>query len=139
MPRRTATPTPLGNHIIRRRTSRGWTTADLAREADLSYSTVRNIEKGASRKPEEWILRALVRALDNHEGVVFALAGYGDLPERTPEQVLIGLDELGEVAPLWREAIDRVKKEMTPEQQNQALTVLLAQLDAASRHWKDRQ
>lgn len=139
MPRKTATPTPLGNHIIRRRKGRGWSTADLAREAELSYSTVRNIEQGFSRKPEEWILRALIRALDNNEGVVFALAGYGNIPARTPEQILVALDELGEVAPLWREAIDRVKNEMTPEQQNQALTVLLAQLDAASHHWKDRQ
>ncbi len=32
MPRKTATPTPLGNHIIRRRKGRGWSTADLARE-----------------------------------------------------------------------------------------------------------
>lgn len=138
MPRRTATPTPLGNHIIRRRTSRGWTTADLAREADLSYSTVRNIEKGASRKPEEWILRALIRALDNDEGVMFGLAGYGTIPERTAEQVSIALDELGEEAPLWRDAIEGVKR-MTPDQQRQALIVLRAQLDAAARHWKDRQ
>lgn len=131
MPRKVAAPTPLGNHIIRRRRMRGWTTADLARESELSYSTVRNIEKGSSHKPEEWVLRAIVRALDCNESVVFGLAGYGDIPQRTPEDVTVGLDELGDEAPAWRAAIDQVKQTMTPDEQRQALIVLQAQLAAA--------
>lgn len=136
-PRKKIIATPLGNHLIRRRKAHvpEWNTADLARAAELPYTTVRNIEKGASRKPAEAILRKLITALGCDEGVVFALAGYGDIPKRSPEQVTIGLDELGDVAPLWHAAIEGVKTRMTPEQQNDALTVLLAQLDAASRHW----
>jgi transcriptional regulator with XRE-family HTH domain len=141
-PRKSPTPTPLGNHIIRRRKAHpgGWTTADLARAAELSYSTVRNIEQGASQKPAEWILRRLINVLECDEGVVFALAGYGKIPERTPEQVLIALDELGDLAPLWRDAIEGIKKDMTPEEQNQAYDVLKAQWDSArNRRRRDHQ
>lgn len=135
-PRKKASPTPLGNHIIRRRKIKGWaSTAELARQAELSYSTVRNIEKGYSKKPDEWILRALIKALDCDEGVVFAYAGYGDIPQRTQAELSVRLDELGEEAPLWRDTIEHVKQKMTPTQQSQALAVLRAQIDAASRHW----
>ncbi len=133
-PRAKATPTPLGNHIIRRRKLKEWTTADLARETKLSYSTIRNIEKGSSRKPSEAILRALIKALDCDEGVVFAFAGYGDIPQYTSEEIVVRLDELGDVAPLWRDAIERVKREMTPAQLNQAYAVLIAQLDGSGHH-----
>lgn len=131
-PRTIVHPTQLGNHIIRRRKIKGWNTADLAREADLSYSTVRNVEKGYSRKPDEVILRALIKALDCNESVVFAYAGYGDIPQYTPEEMSVNLAALGEVAPLWREAISRLP-ELTPEEQNQAYAVFMAQLEAASR------
>ncbi len=132
-PRRSPLPTQLGNHIIRRRKIKGWTTADLAREAELSYSTVRNVEKGYSRKPDEVVLRALIKALGCNEEVVFAYAGYGDIPKYTHEELVVRLDELGEVAPLWRAAIEDVKSYMTPEEQNQAYAVLIAQITAA-RH-----
>ncbi len=134
MPRKKYGPTPLGNHIIRRRKIKGWNTADLARESKLSYSTVRNIEKGMSKKPEEWILRLLIKALDCDEGVVFAYAGYGDIPPLTREEVYVSLDALGDDAPLWRDAIERVKREMTTEQLNQAYQVLIAQLNGAASH-----
>lgn len=130
-PRRNPTPTQLGNHIIRRRKILGWSTADLARAADLSYSTVRNVEKGYSRKPDEVVLRALIKALDCNEGVVFAYAGYGDIPHYTPEELTVRLDELGEEAPRWRQAIEGIKTEMSPAEQNQAYAVLMAQLTAA--------
>ena len=136
-PRRTVTPTQLGNHIIRRRKSKGWTTADLARESNLSYSTVRNIEKGFSHKPDEAILRALSAALDCNDAVVFAYAGYGDIPHYTPAELSVGLEALGDVAPLWRQAIEGIK-EMTPEEQNQAYAVLTAQLEAARRRRSGR-
>lgn len=134
MPRTKVTPTPLGNHIIRRRKIKGWNTADLARETGLSYSTVRNIEKGMSRKPDERILRALIKALDCDEGVVFAFAGYGTIPTLPRDQIIVSLDELGDAAPLWRDAIERLKVTMTPEQLNQAYAVLKAQIDGASSH-----
>jgi transcriptional regulator with XRE-family HTH domain len=132
-PRKSPLPTQLGNHIIRRRKLKGWTTADLARESELSYSTVRNVEKGYSRKPDEVVLRALIKALDCNEDVVFAYAGYGNIPQYTPEELVVHLDELGDVAPLWRAAIEDVKSYMTPEEQNQAYAVLVAQITAA-RH-----
>ena len=131
-PRKQPTPTQLGNHIIRRRKLKGWTTADLAREAELSYSTVRNVEQGYSRKPDEAILRALIKALDCSEGVVFAYAGYGDIPTYTPEELTVRLDALGEVAPKWKDAIKGVIEYMTAEEQNQAYAVLMAQLNAAT-------
>ncbi len=130
-PRKNPLPTQLGNHIIRRRKLKGWSTADLARESELPYSTVRNVEKGYSRKPDEVILRALTKALDCNEGVVFAYAGYGDIPSYSPEELVVHLDALGDVAPKWRDAIERVKSEMTPDEQNQAYAVLVAQLNAA--------
>lgn len=134
-PRKKAEPTPLGNHIIRKRKQRGWTRADLARETKLPYGTVRNVEQGYSKKPDEQIIRAIIAVLDDiDEGVAFALAGYGDIPKRDPAQIVVELDELGEVAPLWRDVIEKVKRS-SPERQNQALEVLTAQLNAASRRW----
>lgn len=132
-PRKAAGPTPLGSYIVRRRNEKGWNTADLAREAELKYETVRNVEKGYSQKPAEWILRALIRVLECDEGVVFALAGYGELPERTPDQVVVALDSLGDDAPSWRDEIEYVKT-MTPEQQRLALRILRAQRTSASHH-----
>jgi transcriptional regulator with XRE-family HTH domain len=130
-PRKAPLPTQLGNHIIRRRKLKGWDTAQLARAAELPYSTVRNVEKGYSRKPDEVILRALIKALECDEGVVFAYAGYGNIPNYTPEELTVRLNELGEEAPRWIEAIEGIKHEMTPAEQNQAYAVLKAQLDAA--------
>jgi len=137
MPRKNPMPTQLGNHIIRRRKLKGWTTADLARESELSYSTVRNVEKGYSRKPDEVILRALIKALDCNEGVVFAYAGYGDIPQYTPQELTVRLDDLGDEAPRWREAIEGVKQ-MTPAEQNQAYAILMAQIDAARHRRQSR-
>lgn len=134
-PRKLSTVTQLGNFVIRRRNNLGWLTADLARVAQLSYSTVRNIEKGYSRKPAEAILRSLSKALDCDAGVLFAYAGYGTIPTYTPEEIAVRLDELGDEAPLWRDTIEDVKRKMTPDQQRQALAVLRAQINAASRHW----
>lgn len=137
-PRKNPMPTQLGNHIIRRRKIKGWSTAELAREAELSYSTVRNVEKGYSRKPDEVILRALSKALDCNEAVVFAYAGYGDIPKYTPEELTVRLDALGDEAPRWKQAIEGIE-EMSPAEQNQAYAVLMAQLEAArSRRRRDR-
>ncbi len=131
-PRKKATPTPLGNHIIRRRKAKGWTTADLAGKSGLSYSTVRNVEKGNSVKPSEAVLRAIIAALECDEGVIFAYAGY-NIPKRSQEERDAMFDDLGERAPAWRAAIEGVKRDMTPDQQDQALEVLLAQLASARR------
>ncbi len=139
MPRTKVTPTPLGNHIIRRRKIKGWNTADLAREAGLSYSTVRNIEQGMSRKPDEHILRALIKALGCDEGVVFAFAGYGNIPDMPRDQVVVSLDELGDDAPDWKAAIEEVKTTMTTAELNQTYRVLMAQIEGArARRLKDR-
>lgn len=124
-------PTQLGNHIIRLREKRGWSTAELARASNMAYTTVRNIEQGYSKKPDEAILRALAVALDGNVGVVLAYAGYGDVPKYTPDELTVRLDELGQDAPRWRAVIDGIKAEMTPDEQNQAYAVLKAQLDAA--------
>jgi len=126
--------TPLGSHIIRLRNARGWTRMDLANAAGLPYTTVRNIEKGLrSKKPVEANIRALAAALENGADVMLVLAGYGPAPKRTPEQTIIDLDALGGLAPNWREAIERVKTEMSAADQELALEVLLAHLSAAQR------
>jgi transcriptional regulator with XRE-family HTH domain len=135
-PRKVVEPTQLGNHIIRRRTLKKWSTAELARQAKIPYTTLRNIEKGASKKPDEQILRAIINALDLDEGVVFAYAGYGDIPKMTREELTVNLDALGDVAPDWLELIERIKKQ-PPDKQYQMYTVLLAQLNAANHYLKD--
>ncbi len=132
-PRKNPLRTQLGNHIIRRRTLKGWTTADLAREAELPYSTVRNVEKGYSKKPDEVILRALIKALDCSEDVVFAYAGYGTIPNYTLDELTMRFNDLGDDAPRWRQAIADAKAYMTPEEQNTAYAVLLAQITEARR------
>ncbi len=132
-PRKNPLPTQLGNHIIRRRKLKGWTTADLAAAAELPYSTVRNVEKGYSHKPDEVVLRALIRALDCNEEVVFSLAGYGEIPTYTLDELIVRLDGLGDEAPRWRQAIEDVKNYMTPAEQNSAYVVLMAQITEARR------
>ncbi len=127
--------TPLGNHIIRRREARGWTRVDLATAAGVPHTTIRNIEKGQrSKKPQEQTIRAIAAALGNDADVMLALAGYGAIPPRTHDQVIVELDALGEIAPKWRDAIERVKNEMSYDDQEKALDVLLAQLNAGQRH-----
>ena len=126
--------TPLGNHIIRRREARGWTRVDLALAAGVPHTTIRNIEKGQrSKKPQEQTIRAIAAALGNDADVMLALAGYGAIPPRTHDQVVVELDALGEIAPKWKDAIERVKNEMSYEDQAKALDVLLAQLNAGQR------
>ena len=127
--------TPLGNHIIRRREARGWTRVDLALAAGVPHTTIRNIEKGQrSKKPQEGTIRAIAAALGNDADVMLALAGYGAIPPRTHDQVVVELDALGEIAPKWKDAIERVKNEMSYDDQAKALDVLLAQLNAGQRH-----
>ena len=126
--------TPLGNHIIRRREARGWTRVDLALAAGVPHTTIRNIEKGQrSKKPQEQTIRAIAAALGNDADVMLALAGYGAIPPRTHDQVIVELDTLGEIAPRWKDAIERVKNEMSYDDQAKALDVLLAQLNAGQR------
>lgn len=132
-PRKTVEPTQLGNHIIRRRTLKKWNTAELARQANLPYTTVRNIEKGMSKKPDEQILRAIIKALGCDEGVVFAYAGYGNIPKMTREELTVSLDALGDVAPDWRALIERIKTQ-SPDRQNQMYAVLMAQLNAGNQY-----
>ena len=126
--------TPLGNHIIRRREARGWTRVDLALAAGVPHTTIRNIEKGQrSKKPQEQTIRAIAAALGNDADVMLALAGHGAIPPRTHDQVIVELDALGEIAPKWKDAIERVKNEMSYDDQAKALDVLLAQLNAGQR------
>jgi transcriptional regulator with XRE-family HTH domain len=132
-PRKNPLRTQLGNHIIRRRNLKGWSTADLAREAELPYSTVRNVEKGYSKKPDEVILRALIKALDCSEDVVFAYAGYGNIPNYTLDELTMRFNDLGDDAPRWRQAIADARAYMTPEEQNTAYAVLMAQITEARR------
>ena len=126
--------TPLGNHIVRLREARGWTRIDLANASGVPNTTLRNIEKGTrSKKPNEENIRAIAAALENEADVMLVLAGYGPPPKRTHEQTMIDLDALGEQAPNWKEAIERVKTEMSAADQELALEVLLAHLSAAQR------
>src|SRR4029077_12294933 len=126
--------TPLGNHIIRRREARGGTRVDLALAAGVPHTPIRNIEQGQrSKKPQEGTIRAIAAALGNDADVMLALAGYGAFPPRTHDQLIVELDALGEIAPSWKDAIERVKNEMSYDDQAKALDVLLAQLNAGQR------
>ena len=102
--------------------------------AGVPHTTIRNIEKGQrSKKPQEQTIRAIAAALGNDADVMLALAGYGAIPPRTHDQVIVELDALGEIAPRWKDAIERVKNEMSYDDQAKALDVLLAQLNAGQR------
>lgn len=126
--------TPIGNYIVHRRKGKGWTRAELARASGVPYTTLRHIEQGkVSKKPEEHTIRALADALENDADVMLALAGYGPLPKRTHDQVIVELTALGDEAPKWKLAIERALAEMTPDDLQTALNVLQTQVAAARR------
>ena len=126
--------TPLGKHIVRLRAARGWTRVDLATASGVPHTTIRNIEHGVrSKKPNEENIRAIAAALENEADVMLVLAGYGPPPKRTPNETVVELDALGAAAPNWKEAIERVKTEMSAADQELVLEVLLAHLSAAQR------
>lgn len=56
--------TPLGNYIVKARKQRGWTRAELARHANMPYTTLRNIEASKTDvHTSEENLKALADAL----------------------------------------------------------------------------
>jgi hypothetical protein len=105
--------------------------AELGRQADVPYGTLRNIEQKKNPvKPQEMTLRALAASLaeEGHEqeelDMLFALAGYGIQISPSAEVRQHSIDVLLETRPDWRKELEWVQNEMTPEQQDQALEVL---------------
>ena len=118
--------TPLGMYIKRRREQHGWTLAELSRQANLPYGTVRYIEQHDKPvKPQEVTVRALSAALkEESPDILFALAGYGIPLSETVESRNMVVDGLMESHPEWRDMLHHIAERMTPEEQDRALQVL---------------
>lgn len=122
---------PLGMYITRRRTRRGWSIAELSRQANVPYGTLRNIEqKKVPVKPMETTIRALATALaeqgqeQEELDMLLTLAGYGIRISQSAEVRRHSIDVLLETRPEWRKELEWIQNEMTPEQQDQALQAL---------------
>jgi transcriptional regulator with XRE-family HTH domain len=122
---------PLGMYITRRRTRRNWSMAELGRQADVPYGTLRNIEqKTLPVKPLETTIRKLAAALaekgqeQEELDMLLALAGYGIPISQSAEVRQHTLDVLLESHPEWKKELLVIQNEMTPAQQDQALQAL---------------
>lgn len=116
---------PLGMYIKRKREQRGWTIADLSRQSNVPYGTIRNIEQNKkSVKPQEETLRALAIALedDGNDVLLRTLAGYGIPKNGTVERNHI-VDGLLAAHEGWRKMLHNIA-ERTPEEQDHMLQVL---------------
>jgi transcriptional regulator with XRE-family HTH domain len=132
----------LGLYIVRRRAQLGWTRADLARKADIPYSTLQYIEEHKPSKkpvkPQEETLRKIATALgEEDDSQLRILAGYdvkmsADISERAKR-----IDALLTVAPRWGAALLSVQ-DLSEAEQDQALTVLEVHLELVKRRKKAR-
>jgi transcriptional regulator with XRE-family HTH domain len=68
---RATSPRPSGDKLRYLRTLRGWTQADLAREADIAGGTVNNLEAEEGRMPRPVTLRRVAKAFDISVGELF--------------------------------------------------------------------
>ena len=118
--------TPLGMYIKRRREQRGWSLAELSRQANLPYGTVRYIEQHPKPvKPQEITIRALAAVLeDDGPDILFALSGYGIPMSETVEERNQAIDALIAIREDWRDMLQHIAERLTPEEQDQALQVL---------------
>lgn len=116
---------PLGMYIQRKRTQRGWTIADLSKQSNVPYGTIRNIEQNPRPvKPQEETLRALALALedDGDDTLMRTIAGYGIPKNGTAERNHI-IDGLVAAHEGWRKMLHKIA-ERTPEEQDHMLQVL---------------
>lgn len=116
---------PLGMYIKRKREQRGWTIADLSRQSNVPYGTIRNIEQNPRPvKPQEETLRALALALedDGDDMLLRTLAGYG-IPKNGAAERNHIIDGLVTAHQGWREMLHNIA-ERTPEEQDHMLQVL---------------
>lgn len=118
--------TPLGMYVKRRRTQLGWSLAELSRQSNIPYGTIRNIEQNKKPvKAQEVTIRALATALkEDSPDILFALAGYGIPMSQSVETRNQVVDGLIASRPEWREMLHHIAQRMTPEEQDQALQVL---------------
>ncbi len=116
---------PLGKYIKRKREQRGWTIADLSRQSNVPYGTIRNIEQNKKPvKPQEETLRALALALedDGDDTLMRTLAGYG-IPKNGPAQRNHIIDGLVATHEGWRKMLHNIA-DRPPEEQDHMLQVL---------------
>ena len=116
----------LGGYVKRRREQRGWSRAELARQSNVPYSTLSNIERNENKvKPQEETLRALADALGEEDDTQLrALAGYDIKVSNGASERAIRFDALIAVAPRWEKVLKSIQEEYTPEEQDEALTNL---------------
>jgi transcriptional regulator with XRE-family HTH domain len=113
-------------YVKRRREQRGWTLAELSRQSNIPYGTLRNIEQNERPvKPLEGTVRALAKALEEESpDILFALAGYGIPISQSEEARRHSVDILLESHPEWLHMLQRVQNELPSTEQDQALQVL---------------
>jgi transcriptional regulator with XRE-family HTH domain len=131
MAQRTGTPR-LGGYIVRVRTQRGWTRAELARQAGLSYTTLRYLEKatGVVRTSED-NLKAIADALgttqeerDRHYELMLVLAGYKTVPSKNGDDRQRRISKLLESYKNLERVIERILDRGDPDEIDQLAATL---------------
>lgn len=125
-------PAPLGRYIVRAREQHGWDRADLSREANIPYTTLRNIETAQkSVHTEEANLLAIAGALaDNEQEQIDMyeqmriLAGYQVLASKDVSERDMRL--LANIAayPQFRSSLEELFKHDDAEEVDRANTAL---------------
>lgn len=118
--------TLLGGYVKRRREQKGWSRAELARQSNIPYSTLSNIERNENKvKPKEETLRALAVALEEEDdSQLRTLAGYDIVVSNGVTERAKRIDALLTVAPRWEKVLKAIQEEYTSEEQDEALTNL---------------
>jgi transcriptional regulator with XRE-family HTH domain len=111
-----------GELVVRLRKARGWSRRELARRADLSETTVRNLEAGGRTDnleygPSEKTLRQVADAFGGTDGGDFLRAYGRDDMARFVEasaglRIVRGRDELPVLSPDQEQALERIMAEL---------------------------
>lgn len=115
MPRKAPTP-KLGGYIVRVRKQRGWTRAELARQANIAYTTLRYLETATGEvRTSEDNLKAIADALgetpeerDRHFELMLILAGYKTVPSKDADDRKRRISKLLESYPHLERSLELV-------------------------------
>lgn len=129
----------LGNYIKQRRDRLGWTRADLARESNVPYTTIRNIENNKRDvKPEEPTLEALAAAFSEDPVMLKILAGYTAQINGDVSTFAQRIDALRKSSPRWEKALNAIQNDMTLEEQGQALSALEIHIEQVRQRKREK-
>jgi transcriptional regulator with XRE-family HTH domain len=118
----------LGVYVVLHRRRRGWSRAELARQANLPYTTIRNIEKSErAMKPHEETIHALATALECDEGEMRIVAGYQTVASLSAEVRNLRAEALLRADERLRAAVEAIEQ-LSPDEQDTAISLLEAHL-----------